>query len=392
MQISLGNRLFFSCTLPTCLTIVCSRAIPGVELEWQRKLHTAQQKSAESLTEFAARLRMLADRSFPSWKPIDRLEMVRNQFINGVLSSTIQLKLLQEQPPALDDAVTLATQLEAVELAQRSLQTTKLTTGVSDHTSDRHTAGASGDHYQELVAQVRSLSQQLGRLHADSGETGENKRGACWKCGRPGHFRNCPQRRPTKGKTTPERSAEFTSAVACTLTLQGEVEGRITPMLVDTGSSVTLLHERVWKEAVQGRRKLQPSAGPVKAVNGENLPICGQAEVSFQVGEYVGVHKVLVVKEMIQECLLGTDFLEKGDCVIDVKNKLLTIAGCTKPVRPILLLCKHNKRRPCTFSWLHNTLIQHPLYHIMHQFYLMEGQPAGCLMNGRGISCINLVT
>ena len=150
---------------------------------------------------------MLADRSFPSWEPIDRMEMARNQFINGVLSSTIQLKLLQEQPPALDDAVTLATQLEAVELAQRSLQTMKLTAGVSDHTSDRHTAGASGDNYQELVAQVRSLSQQLGKLRADSGETGANKRGACWKCGRPGCFRrNCPQRRPTKGKTTPERS------------------------------------------------------------------------------------------------------------------------------------------------------------------------------------------
>ena len=225
-------------------------------------------------------------------------------------------------------------------MAQRSLQTTKLTAGVSDHRSDRHTAGASGDNYQELVAQVRSLSQQLRKLRADSGETGANKRGACWNCGRPGHFRrNCPQRRPTKGKTTPERSAEFTSAVTCTLTLQGEVEGRITPMLVDTGSSVTLLHERVWKEAVQGRRKLQPSAGPVKAVNGENIPICGQAEVSFQVGEYVGVHKVLVVKEMIQECLLGTDFLEKGDCVIDVKNKLLTIAGCTKPVHLFLGEC-----------------------------------------------------
>ena len=110
-------------------------------------------------------------------------------------------------------------------------------------------------------------------------------------------------------------------------------------MLVDTGSSVTLLHEKVWKEAVQERRKLQPSTGPVKAVNGENLPICGQAEVSFQVGEYVGVHKVLVVREMIQERLLGTDFLEKGHCVIDVKNKLLTIAGCTKPVHLLLGEC-----------------------------------------------------
>ena len=102
-----------------------------------------------------------------------------------------------------------------------------------------------------------------------------------------------------KGKTTMERSAQFTSAVACTLTVQGTVEGHITPMLVNTESSVTLLHEKVWKEAVQGRRNLQPSAGPVKAVNGENLPICRPAEVSFQVGEYVGVHKVLVVKESV---------------------------------------------------------------------------------------------
>ena len=70
-------------------------------------------------------------------------------------------------------------------------------------------------------------------------------------------------------------------------------------------------------------KSIQPSTGPVKAVNGENLPICGQAEVSFQVGEYVGVHKVLVVKEM--------------------KNKLLTIAGCTKPVHML-------QRSECSFT------------------------------------------
>ena len=93
-------------------------APPSVEFEWQRKLQMAQQKSAESFTEFAAQLRMLADRAFPSWQPNDRLEMARNQFINGVHSSTIQLTFLQEQPQTLDDAVTLATQLEAVELAQ----------------------------------------------------------------------------------------------------------------------------------------------------------------------------------------------------------------------------------------------------------------------------------
>ena len=101
---------------------------------------------------------MLADRSFPSWEPIDRLEMARNQFINGVLSSTIQLKLMQERPPELDDAVTLATQLEAVELAQRSLQTTKLTAGVSDHTSDWHIPLGSLKKQVEII--TRSWSRR----------------------------------------------------------------------------------------------------------------------------------------------------------------------------------------------------------------------------------------
>ena len=41
---------------------------------------------------------------------------------------------------------------------------------------------------------------------------------------------------------------KYTSAVACTLILQGMVGGRPTRMLVDTGSSVTLVHEKVWND------------------------------------------------------------------------------------------------------------------------------------------------
>ena len=44
----------------------------GVELDWQRKFHAAQQKQTESLIEFSARLRMLADRAYPLWQSRDR--------------------------------------------------------------------------------------------------------------------------------------------------------------------------------------------------------------------------------------------------------------------------------------------------------------------------------
>ena len=63
---------------------------------------------------------MLADKAYPSWPPKERLEMARNQFINGVLSSSIQLKLMKEQPETLDSGVALACQLESIEAAQHS--------------------------------------------------------------------------------------------------------------------------------------------------------------------------------------------------------------------------------------------------------------------------------
>ena len=74
---------------------------------------------------------MLADRAHPSWKAKERLELACNQFIHCILSSSIQLKLLQEQSNMLDNAITLACQLESVEFAQRSFQTVKTAAGVT---------------------------------------------------------------------------------------------------------------------------------------------------------------------------------------------------------------------------------------------------------------------
>ena len=109
------------------------------------------------------------------------------------------------------------------------------------------------------------------------------------------------------------------------------MEGHPTVMLVDTGSSVTILHENIWKKAVKGKKELKQATCPVMAVNGESLPLCGQAEVTLQVGSYSGVHKVLVVRDMTQQCLLGTDFLEQCHCVINMGTRTLTvIVICSK--------------------------------------------------------------
>ena len=74
---------------------------------------------------------MLVDKAYPSWAAEERLELVRNQFIHGILSSSIQLKLLQEQVDTLEAAIELACRLESVESALNSFQTAKTAAGVT---------------------------------------------------------------------------------------------------------------------------------------------------------------------------------------------------------------------------------------------------------------------
>ena len=47
------------------------------------------------------------------------------------------------------------------------------------------------------------------------------------------------------------------------------------------------------------------------------------------------MHNVLVVRDMTQQCLLGTDFLEQCHCIINMGAKTLTIGGMKQQV-PLL--------------------------------------------------------
>ena len=101
----------------------------GTELEWQFKLQGRVQESGESLAEFAGSLRFLASKAFPGWTDAQRQELARNQFIQGVLSPSIQLRLMREMPASLETALEEAGKLESIEAAQKRLQRVKTSTG-----------------------------------------------------------------------------------------------------------------------------------------------------------------------------------------------------------------------------------------------------------------------
>ena len=356
----------------------------GNELEWQYKLQSRLQNPGEKLVEFAGALRVLADKAYPKWPAEQIKEVLRNQFIHGIRSSSIQLKLMKEMPKNLDEALQLATQQESVEAAQKRLQKEKhyaesLAVDQRDDTDDsvfgvsaigtRSTSQSQTDVLvQELSRQLQKLTQEVSQLQerttptvrqTDQRQQRRADVGPCWSCGEHGHLkRNCPKRGRSRPGSVYHRRNPVTdaAAVSSTLLVTGLVAGRQTNMLVDTGSGVTILREDVWKESQQEERgPLTPPFCPVVAANGQELDLLGRSEVMVSVGGLSESHSVLVAKGLTQECLLGADFLSKHGCVVDLKEQVLLAGG--RSVSLCSQTCDGRTASVCHVTFLETTVV-----------------------------------
>ena len=114
------------------------------------------------------------------------------------------------------------------------------------------------------------------------------------------------------------------AAVSSTLMIEGFLDGRVTTLLVDTGSAVTLVREDVWRDAKSGSAvQLESPVHTVVAANGGKLNITGQCTIKIAVGPLSKDHVVLVAKNLHQECLLGADFLMRHGCVLDLQQNIM---------------------------------------------------------------------
>ena len=185
----------------------------GSEMEWQFKLQSRIQRPGESLWEFSGALRVLADKAYPRWLPEQRAELLQNQFIQGVRSPSIQLRLMKDVPATLDDALRIASQQETVETAQKRLlqerphpeaavltedpiiERSQSPIAVASTASGTRPTSQRDQMIDTLSKQVKELSEQLSRLQAGRGQQrARTKDVTCWECGGRGHIRrDCPR-------------------------------------------------------------------------------------------------------------------------------------------------------------------------------------------------------
>ena len=308
-------------------------SLAGNEFEWQFRLQKRVQRSGESLVEYAGSLRVLADKAYPMWSPEQQRDALRNQFIQGMQSSSVQLHLMREKPISLDAALEVAIQRENVEAAQKRLQKEKqkseslMVQGREEDSLETNALTGRGAQQpallEDLAQQVRHLSEEVARLRTGKQPTESRSGVICWGCKERGHIRrNCPKKsgRSSKSSSPANQYKPRVAAVSSTLYVDGWINEQPTSMLVDTGSAACIVQEDIWR-STSTQSDLRPPAHPVVTANAGEMTLLGLTDVELTVRTLMVHHPVLVASDLAQSCLLEADFLKKYGCIIAIPDQ-----------------------------------------------------------------------
>ena len=72
---------------------------------------------------------------------------------------------------------------------------------------------------------------------------------------------------------------------------------------------------------------MNPEIERMSTVMGEKAPIHGRRKLTLEIGSLQIQHSDMVVADIKDECILGTDFFTPNRCVVDLENRMLIISN-----------------------------------------------------------------
>ena len=276
------------------------------------KFHQRKQGEGESVPQYMAELRKLADRcEFGAYLQ----EALRDRLVCGLRSEAIQRRLLTEDKLTLEKAYGTAHGMEA---AQR--QASELQASGPQQTADRSVQFLGARSKTTVEGSPNSGSRKTAE-HATCyrcGKSGHSpdscfyKRQKCRACGKKGHIACVCKSTRTHlvGQEDEEQDHNNGSEELPLLRVervnpvQGSgagfrvgvrLEGKPLEMELDTGAAVSLIAEGTWKQLLQ-EKPLEPAAMKLKTYSGEELEVLGQLVVRVRYGAQESKLPLIVVK------------------------------------------------------------------------------------------------
>ena len=330
------------------------------EPESKRKLYlvefqTRRRRPTEQWNDFGDELRVLADKAFPELDDKAKELLSLERYLGELDNPQIAFTVRQKQPKTLDEAVMCTLETEIYLRDSRGAKSA--VSAVEVPVAATRTIPA---EQESLVKMMQSLLERLGRLEASEGRGGRtrNRSGRdrdskepviCYKCGKEGHFaRGCAsgeQRRQTgkldtldakdqacEGKQVVQLERDlYSMAVNPTLShyVTAIVRDLLIQLMLDTGAAVSLVRKDVWDRlGGAGIFGLEPWTGRhLVGVEGSTVPVHDATTLEIQLHHKVVRVDFVVVHSLRVESILGLDLLEEHNCVIDLPQKVLYVAG-----------------------------------------------------------------
>lgn len=304
-------------------------------------LATAKQQSGQTLDEFMQVLRTLSkDCDFHQVSADQyRKEMIRDAFINGLSSSVIRQRLLENRELSLEDAITKAS---ALDRAQRNSQaydnpTAPHVLSVSRNEQSRFGSQNQQPRVADQALQIQRLPPTAVRHNSNSASKscfycgsatlhGKNscpaRSATCFSCQKKGHFAIVCKSRPRQENVTStiedtQTLCAIHTAPSCLshATMTSYIEGRELSTIIDSGSSLSFINDLTARSL---GLQIHPSTANVSmAMSTLQGKVLGQCSPDLTINgkAYNGV-KLGVLKNLCSDVLLGSDFQSQHQRVI----------------------------------------------------------------------------
>ena len=324
---------------------------------FRAKLKVRKQGKDESLSSLMQDIRRMMILAYPDSSSELGKIMAKECFLDAIYDKNLSLKIREHSPVDLDAAFQLAVKFEAYAVLSGApkgedrymgsmVQTVASSDQDCDPTEERSLKAfvASQDNMFKILKsqgdQILMLSKLVQDLSSSSASQNREqlidppspkKPVKCFGCGEVGHVSpKCPHKKSNASKTgirnvpnsgsNADPDSAVVSMISGALTIHARINGRVYPCLIDSGSEATIINE-----SLVPSDEIRDSSRTLIAANGSSIKVSGVVDLPL----FVGRHKFqfsFIVSPQIRNVILGLDWLEAHDCLIDCKNMTL-IAG-----------------------------------------------------------------
>ena len=275
-------------------------------------------------------MKLLCDKAYPDLEEMARECLALNHYLGQLDNPQIAFSVRQRQPKTLVEAVSGTIEMESY------LQPKPSRIAQVEPEPGTESVIAAIQHQQTaLMGALDKVMERLDKLEAKTqepprrppveprGGTARRPTIVCRKCHREGHYaRGCASLPlPPPSSEVDQQDPEPMSLLPVTHSyrLPGTVNGIPTAFVVDTGASITVLDQTLWEQANRGGCSLAPWTGRrLVGVEGTPLHLCGVSSVELKFAGETFHCPVLVAHSLTSNAILGLDFLEANNCILEM--------------------------------------------------------------------------